>query len=172
MVRVLGRRPIGSRRIQTAAFVVFFPPSGLVVPIMNSPGERKLARKPVGSWESTGLEVLRAEDFDGTRLKRPGVYAVCFGATWCPPTRAFVPKFVARNGRLPARLAMADITEWEDPLWDSFHIEITPTMMVFRDGDLVARFNGRRMVGLRESDLDKLGAALEGLGGSSAGASS
>ena len=128
---------------------------------MGDGREKRLAKKNSGSWESTGLEVLRTGDFEGTRLKRPGVYAVCFGATWCPPTRKFVPKFVARSGHAPAKFAMADITEWEDPLWDSFQIAITPTMAIFRDGELVARFDGRRMVGLRESDLDKLATELQ-----------
>lgn len=107
-------------------------------------------------WESTGLEVLHTKDFDGTRLKRPGDYAVCFAATWCPPTRRFVPKFVARNGRLPAHLALADITEMEEPLWDTFRIEITPTMAVFQNGELKGRFDGRPVIGLREKDLDRM----------------
>lgn len=111
-------------------------------------------------WESTGLELLHASDFDGTRLKRPGVYAVCFGATWCRPTRRFVPKFVARNGQLPARLAMADITDLNDPLWDVFQLQITPTMMVFRDGTPVGRFDGRRVIGLRNADLDRMAEQL------------
>lgn len=135
---------------------------------MESKRERNLAKKNAGSWESTGLEVLTTADFEGTRLKRPGIYGVCFAATWCPPTRAFVPKFVARKGKLPATFAIADITAWEDPLWDSFEIKITPTMAVFRDGELVARFDGRRMLGLRESDLDKLATAVNGLETSSA----
>jgi thioredoxin-like negative regulator of GroEL len=135
---------------------------------MESNRERTLAKKNAGSWDSTGLEVLRTSDFDGTHLKRPGVYAVCFGATWCPPTRGFVPKFVARNGKVPATLAMADITEWEDPLWDIFRIEITPTIAIFRDGELVTRFDGRHVIGLRESDLDKLATALNALNSASA----
>lgn len=117
-------------------------------------------------WESTGLEVLRANDFETTLLKRDGVYAVCFGATWCRPTRSFVLKFVARNGRLPAKLAIADITDWNDPLWDSFRIKITPTMVVFRDGTPVGRFDGLRFIGLRDSDLDRLTDLLGRLGGS------
>jgi len=116
------------------------------------------------TWDSSGLEVLHANDFDSTHLKRQGIYVVCFGATWCRPTRGFVPKFVARNGRLPAQLAIADITEWNDPLWDSFHIKITPTMLVFRDGAPVGRFDGRRFIGLRDSDLDLLGDLLGKLG--------
>ena len=139
---------------------------------MQSRQERNLAKQNAGSWASTGLEVLRTVDFDGTRLRRPGVYAVCFGATWCPPTRAFVPKFVARNGHVAATLAMADITEWEDPLWDTFQIKITPTMAIFRDGELVARFDGRRMIGLKDSDLDKLARAVDALNKSPASAPS
>ncbi len=124
-----------------------------------------MAKKVTPSWDSAGAEVLRTNDFEGTRLKRDGTYAVCFGATWCPPTRAFVPKFVARNGRLPANLAIADITEMNDPLWDSFRIKITPTILVCRDGGTVGRFDGRRFVGLRDSDLDRLTDLLGRLGG-------
>lgn len=110
----------------------------------------------VRNWESTGLEVLRADDFEATHLKRDGTYAVCFGATWCRPTRNFVPKFVARERRLPAKLAVADITDRKDPLWDSFQIKITPSMFVFRDGTPVVRYDGRRFFGLKDSDLDRL----------------
>ncbi len=121
-----------------------------------------MTRPVARSWESTGLEVLRTTDFDGTRLKRPGWYAVCFGATWCPPTRSFMPKFVARDGHLPAKLAIADITDLNDPLWDTFRIRITPTMMVFREGTPVGRVDGRRFIGLRNSDLERLAQFLGG----------
>ncbi|MGA8274977.1 MAG: thioredoxin family protein [Thermoplasmata archaeon] len=116
----------------------------------------RLTQKRRAGWESLGLEVLRTNDFEGTRLRRDGTYIVCFGATWCPATRRFAPKFTSRNGRIPARLAMADITSLDDPLWDSFPIKITPTMAVFQDGTMVGRFNGRRILGLRNSDLDRL----------------
>ena len=116
------------------------------------------------SWESTGLEVLRTNDYEASHLKRDGTYAVCFGAPWCRPTRRFVAKFIARNGRLPAVVAIADITDWSDPLWDSFQIKITPTVPVFRDGAPVSRFDGRRFIGLRDSDLDRLTDLLGGPG--------
>jgi hypothetical protein len=121
-------------------------------------------------WEGAGLEVLRTADFDAGRLQRPGTYAVCFGATWCRPTRGFVPKFAARRATLPAHLAIADITAWKDPLWVSFQIKITPTIVVFHDGTVVGRLDGRRFVGLRDQDLDRLSELLAALGGSSTGA--
>ena len=111
-------------------------------------------------WGVLGVEVLRTADFDGTRLRRDGTYAVCFGATWCPPTRRFVPTFVALAGSLPARIAIADITSLQDPLWDTFQIKITPTMVVFREGAVVQRFDGKRLWGLREADLERLRAFL------------
>lgn len=108
------------------------------------------------TWESTGLEVLHSGDFDGARLKRPGLYAICFAATWCPPTRRFVPHFVAREGKFPARLAIADISDLDDPLWDTFEIKITPSMAVFMDGAARGWVRGRRMIGLTERDLDTM----------------
>ena len=120
----------------------------------------------VRSWESIGLEVLSAADFEATHLKRDGTYAVCFGAAWCRPTRSFVHRFVAREGRMPAKLAIADITDLNDQLWDSFQIKITPTVLVFRDGTPLGRYDGRRFIGLRDSDLDRLTDFLGTLGGS------
>ena len=119
-----------------------------------------MVAKPATTWDGLGLEVLHTGDFDGTHLKRKGVYSVCFGATWCPPTRRFVPKFVARSGKYPGTFAIGDITDWDDPLWDTFRIKITPTMVIFRDGRPVERFDGRRLIGLREHELDELGAIL------------
>jgi len=127
-----------------------------------------MPQEPRRSWDSAGLEVLRTSDFEAQRLKRPGTYAVCFGATWCSPTRGFVPKFVARNGRLPARLAIADISDREDQLWDAFRIKITPTLVAFREGTALGRIDGRRFIGLRDSDLDRLAELLSKLGGQGA----
>jgi hypothetical protein len=107
-------------------------------------------------WASSGLEVLRTADFDGERLDRAGTYVVCFGAEWCPVTRRFVPKFVARRDEFDGRLAIADITDREDPLWDRFHIRITPSILVFRDGAVHARTDGRPILGVTRSDLDNL----------------
>lgn len=104
-------------------------------------------------WEHTGLEVLRTADFEGEHLRRRGVYVVCFGAKWCLPTRIFVPKFVSQNAELPPRSAIVDISDLKDPLWDVFRIRITPSILIFHEGENVARYDGRRVVGLRSADL-------------------
>ncbi len=107
-------------------------------------------------WSSTGLEVLREADFSGDRLGRPGVYVVCFAARWCPVTRRFLPGFVAERGKLGGTLAIADITEWESPLWETFRIRITPTVIVFHDGRVERRVDGRRFFGISPSALARL----------------
>lgn len=111
-------------------------------------------------WSSTGLEVLREGDFSGGRLNRTGVYVVCFGAEWCPITRRFMPKFVAAQGRLRGKLAIADITEMESPLWDTFRIRITPSILVFRDGEVLTRLDGVRFLGVTAKAFAKLESSL------------
>lgn len=112
------------------------------------------------SWAPTGLEILREKDFEGTRLNRPGVYVVCFGALWCPITRRFMPKFVAGRGRVHGTLAIADITSTDSPLWDTFQIRITPSVLVFRDGHVQHRLDGTRFVGITTSGLSRLESSL------------
>ncbi|MFZ1023640.1 MAG: thioredoxin family protein [Thermoplasmata archaeon] len=114
------------------------------------------------AWSSTGLEVLALKDFSEGRLNRPGTYVVCFGAAWCRPTRRFMPQFVQRKGRVPGTLAIADITDRNDPLWDLFQIRITPSIIAFRDGSIQSRLDGRRFFGLTPADLDKLQQSLGG----------
>jgi thioredoxin-like negative regulator of GroEL len=119
--------------------------------------ESKVPERP---WESIGLEVVNREDFSGERLNRSGTYVVCFGAHWCSVTRRFMPKFVERKGQWPGTLAIADITEKGSPLWDVFRIRISPSILVFQDGMVVARVDGRRMIGIHDSAMEKLGHQL------------
>ena len=114
-------------------------------------------------WSSTGLEVLVTKDFREGRLDRPGLYVVCFSATWCPVTRRFMPKFVAEKGTLPGTLAVADITDLNDPLWDDFRIRITPSIIVFRDGAAHLRVDGRRFLGITGSAMAGLHRSLSSL---------
>jgi Thioredoxin len=111
-------------------------------------------------WEASGLPVLRTSHFSGDHLNLPGIFVVSFAAAWCPITRRFMPKFAARKGRLAATVAIADITDLKDPLWDTFRIRITPTIIVFRDGRVSERVDGRRLMGITDSQLRKLDQAL------------
>lgn len=115
-----------------------------------------------GSGVADGPERLDASAFPGGKLSRPGTWAVAFVADWCPFCRRFAPEFagLATPG---AHLAFGDVTSDSSPLWDRFQIEIIPTVIVFRNGEVVRRFDGRPAEGLGRSDLDELRGVLGGV---------
>ncbi len=106
------------------------------------------------------MEKWGAEAFRGDRLGRPGDWGVCFLADWCPFCRAYAPLFQRLDGVAPFPLAVADVTDLESPLWDTFHIDVIPTLVAFRDGKAIWRKDGVPMVGLNAGDLDELRKAL------------
>jgi thiol-disulfide isomerase/thioredoxin len=99
------------------------------------------------------METLDPHAFDGTTLRRPGRYVVAFSASWCPFCRAFLPKFTKLEGSPKFRVAVADLTDLESPLWERFQIEVVPSLAVFRDGEVVWRVDGTAGVGLAAADL-------------------
>lgn len=110
-----------------------------------------------GSPAVDRLERLRSDAFAGRELRRPGRWAVAFLAEWCPFCRAFGPAFAELNGgTAPAHLAVGDVTSEESPLWDTFALEVVPTVLVFEDGGEVARFDGRSGEGLGPRDLAEI----------------
>ena len=106
------------------------------------------------------MERWGAEAFDGDRLRRTGTWAVAFLADWCPFCRSFAPKFAALETGGVAKLAVADVTDEESPLWDRFEVKVVPTVIVFRDGAPASRHNGRLARGLGERDLAAISAEI------------
>lgn len=122
-------------------------------------------RSTPAAWGGTGIEVLGASDFVNTSLDRPGLYIVCFAAEWCPVTRRFMPRFLGFRIPPGGRLAIADITDLNSPLWDTFRIRITPSVLVFREGAVVERLDGRRFLGILGRDFERLQSTLSSAGG-------
>ena len=117
---------------------------------------------PERTWSGLGLEILGPRDFEGEKLRRPGRYVVTFGAAWCGPTRRFVSVFQEWSKGVNARPAIADITDLKSPLWDVFHVKITPTLVCFVEGSADFRLDGRRWIGIRERDLASVALFLKG----------
>lgn len=107
------------------------------------------------------MDVLGPESFDGPRLRLPGTWLVDFSAEWCPFCVEFLTKFVSLGGEGGFRVAIGDLTDVDSPLWDWFHVEVTPTVVAFRDGVAIFRRDGRWGEGLDEGDLSALIGALE-----------
>lgn len=89
---------------------------------------------------ATGLTELGTRDFDDERLQRPGVWLVDFGANWCPPCRVLervlAPLAAENAGRLS--VGSVNIDDHED-VAARFRITSAPTMLLFRDGQLLDR---------------------------------
>jgi len=117
-------------------------------------------RPTVADSMPTPIAVVGADEFEGRRLRRDGVWAVAFAADWCPFCRAFLPRFAELGIRHP-QLLIADLTDEDSPLWDRFDIQVVPTVLVFVDGQPQDRFDGLGGVGLTQEAVDAIAAALD-----------
>ena len=90
---------------------------------------------------------INQDNFDSKRLKNhKGKTVVIFSADWCPYCVSFFNNW-SEYGRVDD-VCIADITDVESELWDSFDIEVVPTMVVFENGVLVERWDGQLQRGL------------------------
>ncbi|MCL4324051.1 MAG: thioredoxin family protein [Candidatus Thermoplasmatota archaeon] len=105
------------------------------------------------------MESVVPSDFTGNNLGKSGDWVVCFGAEWCGFCRAFRPKFEKLEGQVKGTLAWADVSDSENPLWESFHLEVIPTVVVFRGGAVHWRRDGKSMRGLSDGDITDIKAA-------------
>ncbi len=95
---------------------------------------------------------LVASDFLGDKLLRTEKYLIFFYSEWCP--------FVRKSFRLlksleksQSRVFRVDLSDENNPLWDSLNIKVIPTLIGFDGGKEFWRANGISMVGLREKDF-------------------
>jgi thioredoxin 1 len=102
---------------------------------------------------------LKTDDFSGTRLLDPRSILAVFYASWCPFCRSFLAVFESTmTNKTDSEGALVDISAENNPLWETFKVDIVPTLIGFRDGVAIARKDGTAGVGLGISDLqDVLG---------------
>ena len=98
---------------------------------------------------------LHLADFDGDRLKSTGTIPVLFYAEWCPFCRRFYAEFSEALNSKGIRWAEVDISDVNNPLWETFGIRIVPTVIVFREGQLVFRRDGVQGRGLPKKAIDE-----------------
>lgn len=78
-----------------------------------------------------------------------------FTTDWCGYCRRFALHFA----RVPSG-HLVDISDDDDPIWDDFRIRVVPTVLVFENGQVVARWEGV----LNTSHADEVTSELQGEG--------
>lgn len=76
---------------------------------------------------------------------------VLFYAEWCGYCQRFKPVFTEVAGDCKCNCALMDISDEDDPLWDDLQIEAVPTMILYRNGEIIDRGTGA----LEKGDLKK-----------------
>lgn len=85
------------------------------------------------------------DNFDHEVMKHKGVVLVEFWATWCGHCRMFAPaieKF-AENKRNEIKVVTIDIDKAHD-LAKKVNIQVTPTLILFKDGKRLQNSTGSR----------------------------
>jgi thioredoxin 1 len=96
------------------------------------------------------LASLGEGDFEAQRLARRGFWLVELGATWCPACRSMEPALRSLAADLDGSVGFGAIDVDQQPgLADRFDVTHLPTMILFKDGEPIARQVG----GMSRRDL-------------------
>lgn len=77
-------------------------------------------------------------------------------AQWCGFCQVFKPTFLSSLANQGLQLALVDLSDWENPLWEVFDLKVIPSVVCFVDGKIVARKEGKLGVGLSPGDMHDL----------------
>jgi thioredoxin 1 len=88
----------------------------------------------------------------------PGKTIVLFILSYCPYSRAFKPIFqkYAEKNKDKCGFSTAIIDDYDCPMWSEYKIEAVPTVLVFENGKVIRRLDGRHGEGLDEEDLNSI----------------
>ncbi|MGL5346599.1 MAG: thioredoxin [Peptostreptococcaceae bacterium] len=84
------------------------------------------------------MKVINMDEFNNEVKNASGVAVIDFFATWCGPCKMLAPVFQEAANELPSNVKFfkVDIDQSLD-LARQYNVSSVPTVMIFRDGNLV-----------------------------------
>lgn len=99
------------------------------------------------------IKIYSKQELDEELKKNKQVLAL-FYSSWCPYCMRFVPVF---DTMVPAygfeKVIHVLLEDNDNPLWDDYGIGAVPTVLLFEDGKVTKRLDGRLGSGLKEQQL-------------------
>jgi thioredoxin 1 len=98
---------------------------------------------------------LTPDNFIGTKVTDTRNILTVFYASWCPFCRRFLSVFENVMAKKTDTLgALIDISDEDNSLWETFDVDIVPTVVGFRNGLAIVRKDGVAGVGLGMPELE------------------
>jgi len=99
-------------------------------------------------------EIGENEDLDEVLKGKKRAY-VLFYASWCPFSQKFLPIFQKYSSQIPENCIKVKVDD-RDSLCDRYTIEVFPTVILFEDGKVSKRLDGKPHMGVSENQLKAL----------------
>ena len=99
------------------------------------------------------IKISNKQDIDSELKKNKKVLAL-FYSSGCPYCTRFVPTFDKKVARLGVKNVIHVLLDnYENPLWDDYDIPAVPTIILFEDGKVFKRLDGKLGSGLSEGQF-------------------
>jgi len=90
-----------------------------------------------------------------TEIKKTGIHLVVFAANWCGFCSRFIEQARSLKESSELKLNLIDTDDPDESLWDEFSVKIVPTVLVFENGQVIFRRDGKSGAGLKISELEE-----------------